>query len=124
LERLVESLIDGIVFGGVGPVEIPLQIEFEAASFEVLFKFRAIVSLDVFNVSIKEVKESVQKISGVQGIGIFVHSGKGHFGEVVYSRENVPLEIVPAKFNGVQAKQKAILWFFLEFGNPFLFPGF
>ena len=57
-------------------------------------KFRAVVGLDVFNLAISQVKQTIEKIGRVVGIGPPLHAGEGHFGKRINTGKDVSFQIV------------------------------
>lgn len=94
LKRLIETLADGIVLGSPGAAPVVRQFQFVAGSFKIFVKFRSVISLDVFNVAIHQIKQAIQEVGGISGIGAFVHSSKSYLGEEIDTREDVAPESV------------------------------
>jgi len=87
-------------------------------------ELRSVVCLNILNIAVNQVKQSVEKVGGISGAGAFVHSSKSYLGKEVYAGKDMTLKLVPANLNGIQAQQKAASGFFLKLGNSFLFLGF
>lgn len=81
------------------------------------FKLRAIVSLDVFNLTVKEVMESVQEITAASRAVGRVHPRKGQFGVLVDGGHDVAFLALVVAHHRVQAYEKTGAGFLCEVGD-------
>ena len=123
LKSLIETLVNRIVFGSSGATPVMRQLQLVASSFKIFMEFRSVIGLDVFNVSINQVKKPIEKISGIFGTGSFVHSSKSYLRKEIDAGKDIALEPAPLEMDGVQAQQEAAFGSFLKFGNSDLFLG-
>ena len=111
----IESLIHRIVRWGLGTRKVVRQLQHRSRHLKVLGKLRSIVSLNVFNLSGKQVVQSFQKISGIAGVLGGIHTSKRDLGVDVNAGKDISLGAVPVDRQAVKRYQKAVALFFLEF---------
>lgn len=119
-EGPVKAFINRIVRRGLGSGEVVRQMKDGRSGLKILGKLRSIVSLNVFDLSGKQVVQASQKISGMTGMLGGIHAGKCNLGIHVNSGKDVALHTIAVYGQTVKRYQKAIALFFLELGDALL----
>ena len=82
-----------------------------------LVEFRAIVCLNILNLSIKQEVQTMEKVFGGNRAVAPVHSGKGYLGMAVNGSENVSLLSLTVAYHGIETEQKTRDRFSFELGD-------
>ena len=93
------------------------QPKFFRGTLEFLGKLASIVRLNIFNVSVKEVMDTAQEISGMFGVLSWIHPRKSNLGMGVYACYDIPLEAGPMPHHHITGNKEACSCFFFEFRN-------
>lgn len=115
LEGTIEPLIDCIVLWCFGPGPVVGEVKGLAGGIEMPMKLTPIVSLNIFDLSVKEEMEAVEKILRRAGAVGFVHPSKSNLGMPVNGSEDIPLLSLPVSDHSIQAEQEPRERFSLQF---------
>lgn len=123
LQGTVEPLVDRVVFGSFNSRPVMLQVESLAGFIEMPVKFAAIISLDIFNLSVKKDMEAVEKIPSRYGTVIGIHSGKSDFRMTVDGGQDIAFLPPAVAHDGIQAQEKSRNGLALKLGDFLFSPG-
>jgi hypothetical protein len=107
LDGAVKAFVDGIVLGRPRPRPVVVQIQAVTCCIEVPVELAAIVSLNIFNLSVKQDMEALEEITGRGRTVGGIHPGKGHLGVPVNGSENEPFLTRDVADDGIEAQQEA-----------------
>lgn len=116
-ERSIEPFVVRIVFWGFHSGMVVGNPEARERLIKVLLELRPIVSLDVFNLSVKEIMQPVQEVSRRAGTVGRVHTGKGQFGIFVDGSHDVALPALVVSDHRIEAQEESSDLFPLQFRN-------
>ena len=96
--------------------------ELLTALIKILLELGAIISLDILDLAIKQIIETVEEVPGIVRTMGRIHPGKSYFGVFVDSGNNISFLAHPVKSYRIKTEKKAFQLFHLKISDllPFL----